>query len=1114
MCVFYRLRAINAQCGFVSRRDKALAICSGNNTNLVNMRKFFALLTLCLVSVFTFANKQISGVVVDEKGEPVIGASIQVIGTTLGTITDVDGAFELSIPDDATTVKVSAVGMNEQTLEVKKVMQIVMTEATIELGEVVATGYGNVTKGSFAGSAQAVTAETIEKKTPSEITKALAGEVAGVQVVTTSGQPGTNASIRIRGIGSVNASSAPLYIVDGVTYEGDISSIDPGDIASTTVLKDASATSLYGSRGANGVIIINTKKGNSGDESKIDVDVTYGANMHLLPLYDVIKDPQEYVEMAWKSVYNSLPGSEDLRIQNANKQLFGNKGLPVIYNLWDKEGNQLINGYTGKFRDNVHMLDSYKNMSSWEDNIFRVGQKAQATVRLSGGTQGLQYYTSIGYLKDEGYYIGSDYDRFTARSNIDFDAKKWLKGNINIAYTYSSLNNPGQGDNMNNGFAYVNGIPPIYPVLLYNPDGTPATDPKTGNYAYDYGMREGSGRGFGSGINPAGSLLYDKQKTIQHQVSASGNLTFKLYKDLKLDVTVGLQYLSENTSELTNNYYGDAAGIGRIYKGQGNYLSFEAKQSLEYNKLIGDHTIRAQAVHETNFFTASIMAGRKNHIVAPQSLEWGNAVQNGYMDSYTNQRTMESYIFTGTYSYNERYAATVTYRADGSSKFAKGHRWGHFGSIGLAWTFTNEDFMRDVELMKDGKLRFSWGSLGNQGISSDLFQDQYTIDYVEGQYGITWIYKGNPNLTWESTSHYDVGLEFSVGKYLDVELDYFYKFTNNMLMPQYKPGSIGYSYVWINGGKMSNQGVEFQFKAYAVDTRNVKLDIRLNGAWYHNKILELPPYNDDGSEEMSTNGGLTVGKSLYDYAITEYVGVDPASGQALYVGYYDKSKGKFGHRNAALITDEEIATQGAVANYITDVHTYRLENPNAMIDTVHTANAAYCGYDYLGYSAEPILQGGFGFNLEAYGVTLDVSCSYGIGGYGYDNTYSMLMDNQKVGNYNWHVDMRNMWTETNTDTNIPRLNNGVDPYTNAPSTRFLTSNSFLSLNNVRLGYNFSKKLIEKIKLNRLELYVQGDNLAVLSARKGYNPMVSYTGASNSYQYTPLSTVIGGIKIQF
>ena len=724
------------------------------------MRKLFTLVMLCVLSLSVLANKQISGVVVDEANEPVIGASIQVLGTTMGTITDVDGAFELSVPDDATQVKVSAIGYKEQLLEIKKVMHVVMVEATIELQEVISTGYGSVTKGAFGGSAQTVTAETIEKKAPSEITKSMAGEIAGVQVVTTSGQPGSSASIRIRGIGSVNASSAPLIIVDGVTYEGDMSSINPDDIATYDVLKDASATALYGSRGANGVIVINTKKGTAGEEAKIDVDVNYGANLHLLPLYDVIKDPQEYVEMAWMSVYNSLGkyNNTDMKIRDANKQLFGAKGLPVIYNLWDKEGSQLVNGYTGKFRDNVNMLDAYKNMSSWEDNIFRVGQKAQANLSFSGGTPGAQYYASFGYLKDEGYYIGSDFDRFTARSKVNFDAKKWLKAEVNLAYTYSSLNNPGQGSNMNNGFAYVNGIPPIYPVFLYNADGTIVHDPKTGNNAYDYGMREGSGRGFGSGINPAGALLYDKQKTIQHQLAASARLEFQLYKGLKFEANVGLQYVGMNSSELTNNYYGDAAGIGRIYKQQYNYLNFEAKQMLNYNNTWDEHDFSAMGVHETHFYTISGMYGQKNRIVDPQSLEWGNAVQNGYMSSATNQTAMESFLLQARYSYDSRYYLTANYRADGSSKFAKGHRWGHFGSVSAVWAFTNEAFMQDVEQLKNGKLRFSWGALGNQGIGSDLFQDQYSIDYVDGQYGITWEYKGNPNLTWERTSHYDVGL--------------------------------------------------------------------------------------------------------------------------------------------------------------------------------------------------------------------------------------------------------------------------------------------------------------------------------------------------------------------
>ncbi len=1083
------------------------------------MKKTVTLFVLGLLSLGLFAQqKQISGVVVDEKGESVIGASVQVKGSTIGTITDFDGQFVLSVDNDAKTLVISYVGMQTQEVAIKGTnLRIVMKENSEVIQEVVVTGYGNVTKGSFAGSAQAVDAETIEKKAPSEISKAIAGEVAGVQVINTSGQPGTNATIRIRGLGSVNANSTPLYVVDGVTYNGDVSAIDPGDIANYQVLKDAAATAIYGSRGANGVIVITTKKGKQGEDAKIDVDASYGANMHLLPMYDVITDPKEYVEMSWQSLYNNAyltnHGNDKSAIQFANSNLFGGKGLPAMYNMWDADGNTLINPFTHKFNEDVNLLPQYQNMTSWEDAIFRTGQKANATVRISGGNSKVSYFTSFGYLKDEGYYIGSDYDRFTTRSNIDFQAKSWLKGSINIAYTYSNLNNPGQGGNMNNGFAYVNGIPPIYPVFEYDENGI-KTDPKTGDKMYDYGMHEGSGRGFGSGINPAGALRHDRAQTKQHAVTVNGMLEFKLYKDLKLEVVAGAQYLGINGADLTNKYYGDAAGLGRIDKGQTNYSFFETKQILKYLKTIEDHSVDLMVAHELNFTRSSSMSGSMARIADPNSLEWSNAIQMTGMGSSTAETALQSVLARASYNYKERYYLEATYRADGSSKFAKGHRWGHFGSVAPVWRFTEEDFMQSVsQYLKNGKLRLSWGVLGNQGIGSDLFQDHYSIEYVDNEIGYVWNYKGAPDLTWERTQTYNVGLELGISKYFDFEFDYFYKLTDNLLMPRYQAPSIGYSSVWINGGKISNQGVEFQANIHAVDMRNIKLDIRLNGGHYHNKVLELPKDIDDNSE-MTTNGGLVVGHSMYDWKLREYVGVNPENGKAMYVGYYDSKKGNFGNtKNADLITEDD-PNYGFINNYISDVDLYRRQHPDARIDTVHTDDAAYCGADFVGKSAEPALDGGFGLNLEVYGVILDIQCSYRIGGYGFDNTYAQLMSNDKVGNNNWHTDMRRAWTPENTNTDVPALDNSNSPYQASASTRFLTSNSFLSLNNIRLGYTFQKKLIEKIKLSRLELYVQADNLALVAARNGYNPTTSGDGSSNSYRYTPLSTIIGGIKLQF
>ena len=1092
------------------------------------MKKIFTLSLLCLVSLFALADKQISGVVLDAQDQPVIGASVMVKGTSIGTITDYDGEFILEVNDDAKVLVVSFVGMQTQEVAIKERMTIVLHEATEVIQEVVVTGYGNVSKGSFAGSAQAVNAETIENKSPSEISKALAGEVAGVQVVTTSGQPGTNASIRIRGIGTINGGGSPLYVVDGVPYAGDISAIDPGDIASTTILKDATATSLYGSRGAHGVVVITTKKGNSGEEGKIDVDVKYGANMHLLPMYEVVTSPQEYVEMAWMGLYNaSGRATEPGRLQDASKLLFGPKGIPVVYNLWDAPGNQLI-GSDGKFRSDVHLKPGYENMTSWEDAIFRVGQKADATLRISGGTEKVTYYTSLGYLKDEGYYIGSDYDRFTIRSNVDFKPKKWLKGNLNASYAYSTMNAAGQGSNMNNGFAYVNGMPAVYPVYLYNEDGTIKHDDRTGGLAFDYGMHEGSGRGFGSGINPAGSLLYDRDHTMQHHFTAAGMLEVKFYKDLKLTVNAGLTYLGATNSEFTNAYYGDAAGIGRIYKTQTNRLAFMSNQLLEYNKMIDDHSIRVMAGHESNLTRTSQMYGSMAHVAAKGGdnvLEWGNAVQMSGMTSATSTVALESYLATASYIYDERYGLTANYRADGSSKFAPGHRWGHFGSVGATWMFTNEPFMESAkEWISNGKLRLSWGLLGNQdGVSANLYQDQYSIQYVDGTVAYVWEYKGNPDLTWERSQVVDLGLEFDFHKYLTLEFDYFYKLTDNMLFPRYVAPSLGYSYEYLNGGELENQGVEIQLNVHAVDTRNVKLDIRLNGAHYTNNVKSLPDYISSDTE-MIMNGGMAVGHGLYDWNLPTYAGVDAETGQAMYVAYYDANLGSFGTSNAA---DALQATGKNGNNYISNVYEYRQKYPDADIQTENVTGyqSAYAGSDYVGKSAIPDFAGGFGIDLEAYGVTLAVTCSYGIGGWGYDNTYAQLMSSDKAGSYNWHTDMRGAWNRMMTDeqkqavadlgaAGIPRLSNGADRYANMASTRFLTSSSFLSLNNIRVGYTFPKKWMEKIKINSLNIYVSADNLAIWSARKGYNPMSDFAATTDSYQYTPLSTIMGGIKLQF
>ena len=1102
------------------------------------MKKIFTLMFLAAMSIGLFAQKQVSGVVVYENGEPVIGASIQAQGTTQGTISDYDGKFEMEVPESVKTLVISYVGMATQEVAAGKNLRITMKENSEIIQEVVVTGYGTVSKGAYAGSAQAVKAEDIEKKNPSDITKALAGEVAGVQVVNSSGQPGSVASIRIRGIGSINASSTPLYVVDGIPLDaGSISSIDPSDIASTTILKDATATSLYGSRGANGVVVITTKKGSSnGDDGKIEIDVKAGANMRLLPMYDVIDSPEEYVTLAWQSLYNQRyvkTNNEDKAVDYANKNLYSKNGIPTLYNLWDQPGNLLINPYDAAgnikptFSSDAHRLAAFQNMDSWYNTLFHNGLKLEATAKISGGNEKLNYYTSFGYLKDEGYYTASDFQRFNTRANINYQAKKWLKGGLNIQYSYASINNPVQDDvAANNGFLFVNQIPPIYPVYVHDPvTGAIMTDPKTGGKMYDYGdngdenIGQTGGRPYSFGLNPAGALEWDKQKTVRHQTVANAFLEFKLYEGLKFTLNAGVQYMNNRINSLTNKYYGDAAGVGRVANAQYNYLAFTSNQLLEYNKSFNEHSIRVMAGHEFTYFTYNYQYGNKKNIVEDNANELSNGVSMDGVEGYARTSTLESALATATYEYDNRYLITANYRADGSSKFAKGHRWGHFGSVGAAWNFTNEHFYEGTTVadwIKNGKLRLSWGVLGNQDIGDMMFSDQYSVENVDGNKGYVWAYKGNPELTWERTSTIDLGLEFSIQKYLDVEFDYFYKKTDNMLFLRRVAPSLGYSGYYVNDAAMENQGVEFDLKAHALDMRNIKLDIRLNGGYYRNKMLQMPidGYNEDGTpKRMIMNGGMSAGHSVYDWYLVHYEGINE-NGEATYTAYYDATNGgKFGKTNAELDNTGD--------NYISSVYEYRLKHPNAKIEktTVTGSDYNYAGYDYVGKSAMPDLDGGFGIDFEAYGVTLSISCSYRIGGYGYDNMYAALMHSDKIGKQNWHKDIRNAWTpgtvvtDENKMTIAPRLSNGADQYANT-GDRFLTSNSYLSLNNINLGYKFPKKWIEKIKLNNLQIWVAADNLAIATARKGYNPMMSGDGSNGYSDYSPLSTVMAGVKVQF
>jgi len=1083
-------------------------------------------------------DRTVSGTVLDDASkETLIGVSVTVKGTTVGTITDVDGKFEITLPEGSSVLVFEFTGYTKKEMPAKNGMSVLLEDSSEQLETVEV--FAGVTKGKgYSGSAQTLSADAIEKKNPSDITKALAGEFAGVQVVTSSGQPGTTANIRMRGINSVNAGTSPLYVVDGIPYYGDISSIDPSDIASTTILKDATATALYGSRGANGVILITTKKGTAGTEGKIDVDVKFGLNMRLIPLYETINDPKQYTELGWQGFYtNSFKGNNHSAATTfANNALFRNVdydakyGVSVNYNPFDTEGKFLINPETGRFYNDVDYLYRPEN---WAKHIFHTGKKYEATVKFSGGSEKVTYYTSFGFLNDEGYYIQSDWKRFTARSNVDFEPKKWLKGNLNLAYAYNIINSPGQGDNMNSGFQYINGMPPIYPVYqharfvgydakgksIYERTKDPIYDPIIKGPAYDYGLYDDWGRPFGTGINPAGALQLDKELTNAHNLDGSSVWEVQFYKDLKFMAYVGFQYYGGLTSELTNMFYGDAEGLGRIDKSTVSYMNLVGLQMLQYQKtILDDHNIDAFIAHNASMDNYSWSQGYKSQLFNPYDLEFSNAAVLDGLYSGKHKEMRESYLGQIRYNYKETYFINFNGNLDASSNFAKGYRWGKFGSVGASWTVTKEKFMKDTKSwLTNLRLRASYGVAGNDGIGDFRYTDLYGLSVIDKQPAIYWAYKGVDSITWERSNILDIGLEITIKKdRLKLEVDYYNRVTNKLLFPRPVAPSLGYTSILSNDGSIKNAGIDWMITSKVVKTRNVELSLRLNGNFNRSKVLALPyemRFGDRRQQIMS--GSLAVGHALDEWYFRSYAGVDPETGESQWIQYYD----------------ENVDPDGVKDTYIIDVYTYTHQDtedgsllyPDADIRTKITKNMSKAGYNFIGKRRGPYVYGGFGIDFTAYGFELSAMFNYQLGGYGYDNIYAQMMGDEAYGQTSWHKDMLGAWKHENypgggnTGTNVPRLTGGLGqyaPYANYLSDRFLTSNNAFQISNVKLAYYFPKRWIKKALLNSLSVWVSGDNLYVASARKGYFPFASFSGTNHRSQYVPLSTFLGGIKLQF
>ena len=1069
--------------------------------------KFSGILTLLLAFVvqLTFAQeKTISGTITDDSGLPLPGVSIVINGTTKGTQSDFDGRYTI-VANTGDVLLFRYLGMQNKDITVgaSSTIDVLMLTDIAALDEVLIVGYGTATKQSFAGTAKTVGSELLEIKNVSNVSQALAGEVAGVTVINTSGQPGTTSTIRIRGYGSVNGNRDPLYVVDGVPFTGSINSINPSDIKSTTVLKDATATAIYGARGANGVILITTK-GGAIAEDYIEIDLKSGINTQLIPRYDVVSSPEEYIGYVWEGLYNrgAINGVDP--VAYANNTLFTDSYVNPGYNMWNvADANALIDPATRMVRDGVtrrYTPELYK------DYAFDTAFRNEGNLRMGGGDEKTKYYVSFGFLNDDGYAIRTSYDRYTTRLNVNSNVKEWLNVGANIGYAYSDSANNGQTVGSENLFEFSDKMATIFPVFLRDANYNLVPDPIFGGNQYDYGAVSGKPRPNANNLNPIASALFDNVGSKRHELNGNFSMNIKFNDNLTLEGRYGMQYSMDRYKSYTNPFYGTATGDGgNLYADDNERLTQNFLQLLRYKNEFGDHSLEVLAAHESNEFTRNRSSQFKGLVIVDGLLELDNFVNNlsppsGYNEGFS----IESYFGQVNYDFSDKYYLTGSIRRDGSSRFIN-DKWGTFYSVGGAWVMSNESFLKGSNLFTFLKLKASYGIVGDQaGVDYYSGYDTYNTSLLNG-ISISPRDNGNPDLTWEESKMLQFGTEFSIGKYFDAAIDFYDKKTDNLIFNRRVGPSQGIAIITVNDGKLRNQGIEFDLTGHLFNTPNFKLDLSVNGEILNNEILTMPLEPSTGLPRIIDTSagdyGYSKGSSIYDFYLREWAGVDPSDGAPMWYQYWNDT-----NNDGVLDSGEES---------IASMTEYLDKNPDAIVAKQVTKTYSLATDKYVGKSAIPDVRGAFRLAGQLGDFNFATQFTYSIGGWAMDYQYGELMSDRfgAAGN-NYHKDIADRWVNPGDITNVPRLSDGIDQNSTSTSTRFLTKTDYLALNNAIIGYTIPTKFLDKTGLSLVNIWASGDNLFVKSARDGFNPTTSESGSSGRRLYAPLTTFTLGVRVKF
>jgi len=1112
-------------------------------------------LTMFMISLFLFAGSalaqtKISGTVLSQDdGQPIIGAAVKVDGTSTGMLTDVNGRFSLTMPEGKNQITVSYLGYESQTLKVKNGMRVFLKSDAATLDEVIVVAFGTAKKSAFTGSAKAVGSEDIKLTQTTSVTGALAGNVAGVQLTQSSGSPSGSPTIRIRGFGSLNAGNDPLIIVDGAPYSGDMANINPNDVETMTVLKDAASNALYGARGANGVVMITTKKAKSGD-AVVTFDAKYGWNTKALKQYDIISDPAAYYEKHYDAVYNYyIDKGMDANSawQAANAGLFGEQaGGGVGYNIWSYPEGQMLIGQNGKLNPLATIGrvegDYLIKPDDWEDVGIRTGNRQEYNVSIAGSTDKSNTYISLGYLKNEGITEKSDMQRFTARLKADYQAKKWLKVGANMSYArfdHNQLGNNGSETSTGNIFAFTQQMAPIYPAYVYNADGSIKID-SNGIQMMDYGngMNAGHDRPFIQDANPIQDVRLNTRNFEGNALAGHAFADFTFYPGLVLTLNGTVNLDETRGTYVYNPYYGqfDSTG-GTVEKYHSRDFDYNFQQLLNYTTTIAQHhNLNVMLGHEYFDRRYYEVGAEKNKMFSQENKELSGAAVDGQGAwSLKARYNNEGYFGRVQYDYDTKYFLSGSLRRDASSRFHPDYRWGTFWSVGAAWLINKEKFMENVSWVNELKAKFSIGSQGNDNIvasddylNSYRYTDVFRIINSGGNVSTSFNQKGTKDITWETNTNINAGIEFQLFKKLSGSLEFFYRKTTDMLYSFAVAPSNGYASYYDNVGDLYNTGFELELNYNILRTKNINWDVRLNVSTLKNRISKLDDdkktnvvFGTDGTAYEGYNSGsfyISEGTSMYSWYMKDYAGVDPETGKSLwYYNVYEQHQ----------VVVDGVPQVDADGNPIKedswfDRNGNLLENQNAddfsrrkVIDRKTTDVYADADYYVVNETTIAPVFGGFGTSVQAYGFDFAINFTYQIGGKHYDSTYASFMSppTSSTAGRNIHVDALESWTASNPSASIPRWQFD-DLYTGNMSTRFLTDASYLNIQNINLGYTFPVKWTKAALINNLRLYVSAENVFYWSKRKGFDPRQTYSDIANATRYSPIRTISAGISATF